>query len=43
MPLGRLGTLEEFGATVAFLASRQAGFLTGQCLQFDGGQTASLI
>lgn len=42
MPLKRLGTLEEFGGTVAFLASRQAGFITGQCIQFDGGLTGSL-
>lgn len=42
MPLKRLGTLEEFGATVAFLASRQAGYITGQYIQFDGGLTTSL-
>lgn len=42
MPLKRLGTLEEFGALVAFLASRQSGYITGQCIQFDGGLTGSL-
>jgi 3-oxoacyl-[acyl-carrier protein] reductase len=42
IPLQRLGTLEEFGAAVAFLASRQSGFITGQCLQFDGGLTSTL-
>lgn len=42
-PLKRLGTLEEFGGTVAFLSSEQAGFITGQTIQLDGGRTASLV
>ncbi|MFD9666316.1 SDR family oxidoreductase [Rhodococcus sp. NPDC059968] len=42
-PLGRSGTPEELGATVAFLASYQAGFITGQLIQLDGGRTASLV
>lgn len=42
-PLKRFGTLEEFGGTVAFLASTQAGYLTGQTLQLDGGRTVSLV
>ncbi len=37
MPLGRPGTREEFGAAVAYLASEEAGFLTGQVLNFCGG------
>lgn len=36
-PLGRLGTAEEIAYTVAFLASDQAGFITGQILAVDGG------
>lgn len=43
VPLRRAGTAEELGGTVAFLASRQAGFLTGQLLQLDGGMTRSLV
>ncbi|MBF9032657.1 SDR family oxidoreductase [Rhodobacterales bacterium HKCCE2091] len=41
--LKRAGTLEEFGGTVAFLASRQAGFITGETIQFDGGMTRALL
>jgi 3-oxoacyl-[acyl-carrier protein] reductase len=42
-PLKRFGTLEEFGGTVAFLASQQSGFITGQVIQLDGGRTSSLV
>lgn len=41
IPLKRAGKSEELGGTVAFLASQQAGFLTGQALQLDGGMTRS--
>lgn len=43
VPLKRAGKPEELGATVAFLASEGAGFITGNTLQLDGGQTASLL
>ncbi|MES2535641.1 MAG: SDR family oxidoreductase [Pseudomonadota bacterium] len=43
IPTQRLGTQEEFAATVAFLASRQAGFINGQAIQVDGGMTQSLV
>lgn len=43
LPLKRAGRPEELGATVAFLASRHAGFMTGQTLQLDGGMTLSLL
>ena len=43
IPLRRAGTLEEFGGTVAFLASQSAGFITGQTIQLDGGMTRSLV
>jgi 3-oxoacyl-[acyl-carrier protein] reductase len=33
----RLGTAEEFGDACAYLCSAQAGFLSGQNLQLDGG------
>jgi 3-oxoacyl-[acyl-carrier protein] reductase len=36
-PAKRFGTIEEFGAACAFLASAQAGYLTGQNLLIDGG------
>jgi 3-oxoacyl-[acyl-carrier protein] reductase len=37
IPEGRFATPGEFGATVAFLASQQAGYITGTALQIDGG------
>jgi len=39
IPAGRLGTVDEIGYAVLFLASRQAGFVTGHSLVVDGGQT----
>ena len=38
VPLGRMGDPAEFGATCAFLCSRQAGFITGQTIGVDGGK-----
>lgn len=43
VPVGRLGRPDELAAAVAFLASQQAGYITGVSLPVDGGQTASLI
>ena len=37
IPAKRLGDLDGFGATCAFLCSAQAGFITGQNLTIDGG------
>jgi 3-oxoacyl-[acyl-carrier protein] reductase len=42
-PLGRMGTQEELAAVVAFLCSRQAGFLTGATVTVDGGMSTSLF
>jgi 3-oxoacyl-[acyl-carrier protein] reductase len=36
-PLGRLGTVDEVAAAVAFLASRACPFITGQTLAVSGG------
>jgi 3-oxoacyl-[acyl-carrier protein] reductase len=36
-PLGRFGTTEEVADAVAFLASDEAGYITGQILAVDGG------
>ncbi len=38
IPVGRLGKAEEIGAMVAFLASDQAGFITGATMTVNGGQ-----
>jgi 3-oxoacyl-[acyl-carrier protein] reductase len=37
VPAQRLGNIEEFGATCAFLCSIHAGYITGQNLLMDGG------
>lgn len=40
---GRLGRPEEFGDACAFLCSAQAGYISGQNLQLDGGSFAGLM
>ena len=38
-PLGRLGTAEDIGKAVAFLACDASEFITGVCLPVDGGNS----
>ena len=37
IPMGRMGEGEDIGAAVAYLASREAGYITGQTLHVNGG------
>jgi NAD(P)-dependent dehydrogenase (short-subunit alcohol dehydrogenase family) len=41
--VNRLGSPEDIGRAVAFLASENADFITGSNLRIDGGQTISAI
>lgn len=43
IPMGRFGTAREIGDVAAFLASDRASWITGACLNVDGGQSRSLI
>jgi 3-oxoacyl-[acyl-carrier protein] reductase len=43
IPIGRYGTPAEFGAAAAFLASRQAAYITGVALPIDGGLSRSML
>lgn len=40
IPIGRFGHAQEMGQAVAYLASAQASYITGQILHLDGGLTA---
>lgn len=42
VPMRRYGTVEEIAATVAFLASDGAGYVTGQNIRVDGGLMRSV-
>lgn len=42
IPLGRIGSPEEVGDLVAFLASDKASYMTGQAINITGGQLTEL-
>jgi NAD(P)-dependent dehydrogenase (short-subunit alcohol dehydrogenase family) len=42
VPMQRYGTVREIAATVAFLASEGAGYITGQNIRVDGGLTRAV-
>lgn len=39
VPVGRSGTPEQVGSAIAWLASPSSGYVTGQCIIVDGGNT----
>ena len=43
LPVGKFGWPEPIGATVAFLASKQADLIVGACINVDGGQSHNLF
>lgn len=43
IPAGRMGLPEEVAALAAFLASEQAGYITGQNISIDGGLTKGIF
>lgn len=42
IPIGRYGTVEEFGSVAAFLSSAQASYITGSMIRIDGGMVRSV-
>ncbi len=42
VPMGRYGSSDEIAATISFLASDGAGYITGQNLKVDGGLTRAV-
>ena len=42
VPMRRYGKVEEIAATIAFLASDGAAYITGQNIRVDGGLTRSV-
>jgi meso-butanediol dehydrogenase/(S,S)-butanediol dehydrogenase/diacetyl reductase len=43
IPLNRLATPEEVAGLFAFLASKEASYITGQAIPIDGGETSGLF
>ena len=42
IPVGRVGTPEEFGAVAAFLSSPLAAYVTGSMIRVDGGSVRAI-
>lgn len=42
IPVGRIGSTEEFGAVAAFLASPLAAYVTGSLIRLDGGAVKAI-
>lgn len=42
VPMGRFAKAEELAATAVFLASREAGYITGTSIQVDGGRIGAI-
>jgi NAD(P)-dependent dehydrogenase (short-subunit alcohol dehydrogenase family) len=42
IPAGRFGTVAEIAATIAFLLSSDAGYITGQNILIDGGMVRGI-
>ena len=40
IPLGRIGKPRDIATAVLYLASDEAGYITGQTLTIDGGMTS---
>jgi NAD(P)-dependent dehydrogenase (short-subunit alcohol dehydrogenase family) len=38
IPSGRLGAAEEVARVIAFLASEDASYVVGECVEINGGQ-----
>jgi 3-oxoacyl-[acyl-carrier protein] reductase len=43
IPAGRIGQPSEFGPMGAFLASEQAGYITGSMIRVDGGRVRGMV
>ena len=43
VPLGRIGTPEEFANVCVFLASEKASYVTGVVIQVDGGMVRGIL
>jgi NAD(P)-dependent dehydrogenase (short-subunit alcohol dehydrogenase family) len=42
IPLGRIGAADDIASATLFLASDEAGYITGVALPVDGGRTAGI-